>query len=67
MLRQRVITAVMIAPVVVGIIMFAGTFWVSILFAGILFAATREMLALTIKPDFVTAVIAAAIFSIRSS
>jgi phosphatidate cytidylyltransferase len=49
MLKQRIITAVILAVVVVGTIVFAEPFWVQVLFAAILFVATREMLALTIK------------------
>jgi phosphatidate cytidylyltransferase len=61
-LKQRIITGVILAVVVIGTILFADTFWTSILFAGVLFAATRELLALTIKaPDF-PAVLVSALF-----
>lgn len=53
MLKQRIITAVILAVVVIGTIVYGDTHWVSLLFALILFAATRELLMLTVKlPEF---------------
>ena len=49
MLKQRIITAVILAVVVVGTIVFAEPFWVQLLFAVVLLVATREMLTLTIR------------------
>jgi phosphatidate cytidylyltransferase len=48
-LKQRIITAVILAVVLVGTIVFAEPFWVQLLFAAVLFVATREMLALTVR------------------
>ena len=62
MLRQRIITGVVLALVFVGSILYGDTLWVSILFACVLFAATRELLALTLKPAEPVASIAAAAF-----
>ena len=64
MLKQRIITAIFLAAVVIGTILKADTFWVSILFAGVLFAATRELLTLTIKLSAVPAAIGSMIFVI---
>ena len=62
MLKQRIITGVILGVVVVGTILFADTFWNSILFAGVLFAATRELLALTIRVSYLPAVLISALF-----
>jgi phosphatidate cytidylyltransferase len=61
-LKQRIITGVILAVVVIGTILFADTFWTSILFAGVLFAATRELLALTIRVAYLPAVLISALF-----
>ncbi len=50
MLKQRVITALVLAIVFASTILFADSDWVAILFALVLFSATLELLALTIKP-----------------
>ncbi len=47
MLKQRIITALILAVVFIGGIYFLDTRWVSLLFSLVLFAATREYLALT--------------------
>lgn len=63
MLKQRVITALILGVVFIGSILFADTAWLSLLFAGVMFAATREMLDLTIKPRPLIEIIVAAIFA----
>ena len=61
MLKQRIITALILAVVFIGTIYFAETRWVSLLFSLVLFAAAREYLALTVKlPLPASALIAAA-------
>lgn len=62
MLKQRIITGLVLALVFVGSILYGSTLWVSILFACVLFAATRELLALTLQPREPVASIAAAGF-----
>lgn len=62
MLKQRIITGIVLAIVVIGTILIPDTFWVSILLVGILFAATRELLMLTIKPSGLPAAIASGLF-----
>ncbi|MCP4390589.1 MAG: phosphatidate cytidylyltransferase [Gammaproteobacteria bacterium] len=64
MLKQRIITALILAVVFVGTIVFADTRWVSLLFSLVLFAAAREMLALTLKPSMMPAAIASAVFAL---
>ncbi len=64
MLKQRIITGLVLALVFVGSILYGSTLWVSILFACVLFAATRELLALTLKPREPFASIAAAGFAL---
>ena len=49
MLKQRILTALILAVVFVGCILFTETRWVGLLFSIVLFAATRELLALV--PD----------------
>lgn len=49
MLKQRIITAVILATVVVGLILLENTLWVSLLFTLGLMIATRELLQLTLK------------------
>ena len=57
MLKQRIITGIVLGVVVIGTILVLDTFWVRVLFAGMLFAATGELLRLTIKPPtWVTAI-----------
>ena len=62
MLKQRIITGVILAVVVIGTILFADTFWTNILFTGILFAASRELLVLTLKVGILPAALASALF-----
>ena len=64
MLKQRVITALVLAVVFVGSVIFGSTPWVSALFALVLLAATREMLALTIGWPPLPALAASAGFSL---
>jgi phosphatidate cytidylyltransferase len=61
-LRQRIITGVILAVVVIGTILFADTLWTNILFAAILFAASRELLVLTLKVANLPAALASALF-----
>jgi phosphatidate cytidylyltransferase len=64
MLKQRVITALVLASVFISTILLANYRWVVVLFALVLFVASYELLALTIKPGFWPAVIAALMFAI---
>ena len=64
MLKQRVITALVLASVFISTILLADHRWVVILFALVLFAASYELLALTIKTDFWPGIIAALMFAI---
>jgi len=61
MLKQRVITALVLAIAIVGSILLAEHRWVVGLFAVILFAASYELLALTIKTGLVAGVVIAAL------
>ncbi len=63
MLRQRIITAIVLAVVLVGTILLHDSFWTQILFTGILFASTRELLTLTLKLSTLPTVIASALYS----
>ena len=63
MLKQRIITALILGVVFIGSILFGSTAWVSLLFALVLFAATREMLNLTIKPAPSIAILSSAVFA----
>lgn len=62
MLKQRIVTGIVLAVVVIGTILVLDTFWVKVLFAAMLFAATGELLRLTIKPPSWAAAIASAAF-----
>jgi phosphatidate cytidylyltransferase len=62
MLKQRIITGIILAVVVICTILLAETLWVKSLFAVALFAATREMLVLTIKPAHFMTLVASALF-----
>lgn len=62
MLKQRVVTGIILVVVVVTTILIPNTLWISLLFAGALFAATRELLALTIKATGLFAAIGSAVF-----
>jgi len=64
MLKQRVITAIVLASVFAGTILFADHHWVVSLFALVMFAAAYELLLLTLKPGRRTAVIVALLFAI---
>jgi len=61
-LKQRIITGIVLAIVVIGTILILDTFWVRVLFAGMLFAATGELLRLTIKPPTWAAAIVSGLF-----
>ena len=50
MLRQRIITGLVLAVVFASVILQNNSLWISLLFAAVLFAATWELLALTINP-----------------
>ena len=60
MLKQRVITGLILATVFIGVIMQDNSLWPSLLFALVLFIATLELLALTIKPGVVASSLFAA-------
>jgi len=62
MLKQRIITAVILAIVVLGCILQEDTQWTRILFAVGLFAATRELILLTLKPTPLVSSVAAMAF-----
>ena len=62
MLVQRIITGVILVVVVIGTILFADTLWSRILFAIVLFTASRELLVLTIKVADIPAALMAALF-----
>jgi len=64
MLKQRIITGIILAAVFIGSIWYGDPLWVSLLFAVVLFVATRELLALTIKPPILPATAAAVVFVI---
>jgi len=70
MLKQRVITALALAIVLIGTILLADHRWVVALFAVALFAASYELIVLTIKPGptvgVVIAIIIASLFWISS-
>lgn len=60
MLKQRILTSLILAAVFVGCVLYGDTRWVSFLFTLALFAAAREMLVLTVRlPPAVTWTIAA--------
>jgi len=61
-LKQRIITGIVLAVVVIGTILVPDTFWVSLLFVAMLFAATTELLRLTIKSPAVATAIASGAF-----
>ncbi len=64
MLKQRIITAVILAVVFVGSIIFGSPAWVSILFAIMLGVATHEMSALTLKPASLIAIAIGGVFAV---
>jgi phosphatidate cytidylyltransferase len=60
-LKQRIITALVLAAVFIGCILFAETRWVGLLLALALFAASRELIALTLRlPSAIEWLLAAA-------
>jgi len=61
-LMQRIITGVIFGVVVIGTILFADTLWSRILFAVVLFTASRELLVLTMKMANIPALFGAAVF-----
>jgi phosphatidate cytidylyltransferase len=64
MLKQRVITAIVLASVIAGTILFADHQWVVVLVALVMFAAGYEFLALTLKPGHWPAAIAALVYAL---
>ena len=59
MLKQRIITAVILAFIVIGVIMIEDSRWVGLLFSLGLFFAARELLKLTLKiPAWVVSILA---------
>ena len=62
MLKQRIVTAIILAIIVVGSIMQTDTIWTQILFAAFLFAATRELILLTLHTNSLTAIFGASLF-----
>jgi len=63
MLKQRILTAIVLALVFVGTILFAGNAGASFLFSLALFVAARELFALTIKPENTLGIIIAILFA----
>jgi phosphatidate cytidylyltransferase len=63
MLKQRIVTALILATIVIGGILFAETRWVSLLFTLVLFAAAREFVLLTLKPAAWAAIVAGILFA----
>lgn len=64
MLKQRIITALILAVVFIGGIYYLDTRWISILFSLVLFAAVGEYLSLTIKPPTPVKVMLSAVFAL---
>lgn len=64
MLKQRILTALILAAVFIGCVLFAETLWVSVLFTLALFAATRELLLLTVRLPAVVTLLASAVFAL---
>ena len=63
MLKQRIITGLVLGVVFVGSVLYGSTLWVSALFTVVLFAATRELLMLTVKPSPFPATVASAVYA----
>jgi phosphatidate cytidylyltransferase len=63
-LKQRILTALILAAVFIGSILFGDTRWVSILFTLALFAAVRELLLLTVRLPGAVTLSAAAAFAL---
>jgi phosphatidate cytidylyltransferase len=64
MLKQRVITAIVLASVFTGTVLFADHEWVIVMIAVMTFAACYEILALTLKPGFWPGMIGALVYAI---
>ena len=62
MLKQRIVTAIILAIIVVGSILQTDTMWTRILFAVFLFAATRELILLTLRTTSLVALSGASLF-----
>ena len=62
MLKQRIITAVIMAIVVVGCILQQDTIWTRLLFAVVLLAASFELIRLTLRTTPVVALVGASLF-----
>lgn len=63
MLKQRILTAIVLALVFTGTILFTGNAGASLLFSLALFVAARELLTLTVKPEKTLAIIIALLFA----
>jgi phosphatidate cytidylyltransferase len=63
-LKQRILTALILAVVFVGCILFTETRWVGLLFSIVLFAATRELLALTLRLSLPVTLLLSAVFAL---
>ncbi len=62
MLKQRIITAIILALVVVGVLLQQDTLWAQILFAVVLFTATRELILLTLRISPTIALLGSGLF-----
>jgi phosphatidate cytidylyltransferase len=63
-LKQRVITAVILTVVLIGTILLPDTFWLKLLLTAVLFVAVQELLNLTVKIPDIARILAAAGFAI---
>ena len=64
MLKQRIITALVLAIVFIGCVLFAETRWVALLLTLALFAAVRELVALTLRLPRLVQILFAAVFAL---
>jgi phosphatidate cytidylyltransferase len=64
MLRQRVITAILLALVVIGSILQQDSLWARILFTLVLFAGSRELVLLCLRTTPIAGAIIAAVFAL---
>jgi len=64
MLKQRVITGLVLALVFISSVLFGSSLWISVLLAVILFAATRELVALCLRIALLPTLLAAAAFAL---
>ena len=62
MLKQRIVTAIMLVIVVFGCILQTDTLWTRILLALFLFAATRELILLTLRTNSLVGVSGASLY-----